>query len=755
MPEVFGTAYRQEVQDTNEGAIKPENQALSSKLSISGRKIEYSDPTFTDSRDDLIQGILRVGNAVVTPMVEADKQKRFSEGYVRGANMGLEEAAKQNPGLLERMGSDYKGFQQGVIENSVNQHLSTRVQNADIDVTTLDIPSYGKALQQEATEIAKQYKDPTTRAAIMQGLTKNAQVLAKSHAQKRTAYETDLRNQEYVNSVYTLSESLDSVAAAGDPAAVEETAERLLNTIERPDGMEPDQHSELLTTAAIGLMRRGKPGVYEQLVESGMIDNLHADDRDALETEAEKYDSRYSAEYVDAHLDIMDCIQKSCPDTEQRIEVAMAKWPSIVNPNDYRELIHKRNLEIAEQAKEDALDVEAMRVGGERAHSMGLERKTRAFNTIYANMGRDLVYQQKMAQIHDSERNGTELTFNPQEVLDGDYVPSKQEIDQAHRANPGKIVSTWRRSQVPLDAIRQGVAVTSSLMASSELTESGLVELKEQMTFLNHFQNADPQLFAKSVASEDQLADFDIWNKLVIENGEAPRNVLEQMREIKKRPEIDILTAKHLEGSQDTVDTLYEDFLADNSQWLWVINDDPENEALMKEHIAESYEEALRITRGDKRYAAQAARGILMRNSAIIGDNFVAGGAKLQKNAGNYNLEAFIRGQNYRALTKDQLRLNGFPPDIDLLNDDRVAIRGINNNTAIQFSMLQPGTNQRIIFKMRLPSSDEHMFPYIEKKYLGFKPYSTAADVALGITDTIIKAGGAAAEKIKSVITDD
>jgi len=196
--------------------------------------------------------------------------------------------------------------------------------------------------------------------------------------------------------------------------------------------------------------------------------------------------------------------------------------------------------------------------------------------------------------------------------------------------------------------ITAGISNISATL-SMPMSEDQLQSVTDQMETYNQFRNADPVLFSKMAKSKSELADFEIWDLHVNKNKEAPRNVAEQMRLIKKRPPIEKFNLQQLESIDDSVNSIVDNFLDEKGDTIFALwQRTPENKAELEQAARGAYEEALRITRGDINYATAVTQQIMMRNAAVIDNKWIPDGEKILKNMNGYDPEAFKRGQNSR-----------------------------------------------------------------------------------------------------------
>lgn len=692
MSGIFGQAYRREVQDANDGAIQPERTGLKSNLTTSGRKITYTGQQFDDSKYRLAEALLQFGGAVVQRKIETSKQKEFNEGYAKGTEEGLEEAQEAEPEFLSWLGgktSALRGFQQRVVDDSINQDYTRRVGSMETDAVNFNTEQYRVELQNDIQNIAERYSDPEVRSNVIKGLTKNAQRLAGTHVQLRVKHEKELRERATIDSIMHASESLHTAAATGRGRDILENADRLMQSLKKPEGMTDRDYSSVVTTAVIGQLRNNDNAVMDFLETSGKLETLESDDRAALEHELVMYEARNDRRYHTDKIALFKAIEEQHPNVEQLAIDFGRRYPNF-DINKAREHDEKVKTERRKQAIQDAQDDWLIQTqpGSAEANSLSHERKRKAVARMVDDYATAGLRKQRREQISEAQHTGVQLSFDPIAEMDGSVVYSEQEKAEYIRANPEGIISTWRAHQMPMDFLRTQVAGTMAILSSDEITQADFDQAVKDLDYLKKFEDSDPALFQEHFANEQTAARYSALTGL-IDAGAAPRNALETMRRIDKAQDINLADEYH----SNRVATNYKD-AADNildaisDKHFWIFNNTPENNALFESTVAETYREAYRMAKGNADVAAYITQGKIIRNSRILGDNFVLNGKQWDAhNPHKYDLAYYINGMNAYPGFDDILQQNGFPPDIDLLDDDRVTIRPSRGGRMIQFSM--------------------------------------------------------------------
>lgn len=237
--------------------------------------------------DTFFQTIAKLGGDIIKPMVEAERTLKFYEGVNQAArNQAIEEIVDEQPWYSKMFGSSS-------LVDGARAHTASAKATALATELEVDMPNFRKLSDNEAvryvtdkvTKLAST-GDSTVNAMIVQQATAAIAPVLKNRTkasinflqeQRQEATEASYGAQfANVQAVFNASQQPGATVDAGDALM---TAIGSMSAMVREDGVSPELHSKMISSAAIKAANNGNLQAYQIIKASGKFDELTPQDQ--------------------------------------------------------------------------------------------------------------------------------------------------------------------------------------------------------------------------------------------------------------------------------------------------------------------------------------------------------------------------------------------------------------------------------------------------------------------------------------------
>ena len=709
MTDKYGAAHRQLVQDTNDGkvATPPKKVTTSVASGGSGHKVIGDD-----SKSALYQGLLGVGQEILSTVKARQDELDFAEGYNKGLDEGYAEN-ERSPlrDMLFGPSATLRGAQKRIIDNDSRMWLNARMTSLEDDIKTMDEDEYQVELTEQLQKTLEQHDDPEIIAQLSQSAAKNFQTLARNHAQQRQIWIDASNEQAVVDNMNGGILQLRAAQKHGDVQSQLQAQEDAEAMFDQPLDMNHEVWLKAVNRTIVETLGRGEVLAYDLAEDQGLIAAMSQKDRAKLQSAYAIYDHKNGRKFHVAQQSLTSRIDNGLA-TDAELVAFKQEYPEQGdNLNSIREYKDKVDAELAEIARQKALTIDELMDGDVKFNSREPAERRDAVTSTFNSIA-----DENLAQIR--QKNFEKGTFTG----DMEAPFTAQQRFEYMLENPMPFAQVWaKHPDVKTPMIQNLVTNIISDFRNENLDpEVGVPAMVKKVNALKQFQMLDGGNFHNQFRSAKDAQDFSVYTYMV-DAGFDPINAVRELRLVSDMPEIEL--AEYADALDEGMEDLADDFLGQSPEsqgWLGLYNKTPDNEQAFNSELKSRLAEALTIYKGDMSKALPAASAAIRRNGLVANGQFIPNGRALDIKGGS--LEDYIRGLNADDAMRTQITNsgNGFAPDVDYTTLELSA--NPFNKKAVLMHGRHETTGQPITISLNLPQHGSHFSTYGFNSFTGYNP---------------------------------
>lgn len=655
----FGLSHRQLIKDTNEGNIEPQDVAhVSTSAVSSGRSVTRAQ---TETRGTQ-KALAKLAATLGARIGEQHQQKEFAEGYASGTLEGYKNL-KDNEGKLSEIlfgkSSRLRGAQKRMLHDTTENHYINNFKDLENDSKRLSTEAYHAKLNKQLSTTLKTFEgDAEIQEQLVGSFAANAKQLARNHTTKRQIWVDAERKRATTDNIVTAGEVLKELEINGaDAQAVDDAQKRLKKTFTKPAGMHKVPWSAATADALITQLQRGDSTVMGFAESKDLLSHLRPEDRARVNAASEIW-KRDNDKRLFEDLNELEQMSVNGVDGREQVARKMSVEYPTFNLNAWREQDRVLEADRLEQARLKQERQGWLMTNDSRAQELTLAQKHEAFSGSIDDMTAAGVYSERLEQQRAAQYEGEELSYD----IDGPITA--EEKTEWKMRNPAKLTPMWQASQQTLPQLEQSISTMNQLVASPEIDHQGLSTWGDHMEFANTFRGADEALFNKHFKSDSELDRYYAMDFLVNQSGIPVLSAITTLRAIKADKDFDAELPVPEELISSGVKSALNGFLDQKGERsMWFFNKDIDNQELFDSIASDHYERAFKTYKGNHSMAVHATRASMLRNGAIIANQFVPGGAVLDENSYGGSANTFMNAWLEDIRFQELLSMSGFPDE--------------------------------------------------------------------------------------------
>lgn len=655
----FGQSHRQLIKDTNEGNIEPQDVAHVSTSAVSGgRSVTRAQTETRGTQKALAKLAVTLGARVG----EQHQQKEFAEGYASGTLEGYKNL-RDNEGKLSQIlfgkSSRLRGAQKRMLHDQTEHNYINNFKELDTDSKQLSTEAYHAKLNTQLTDTLETFKgDAEIQQQLVSSFAANAKQLARNHTTKRQIWVDAEQKRSVTDNIVVAGEVLKELEINGaDVQSVEDAQKRLTKTFAKPAGMHKVPWSASTADAMITQLQRGDSTVMGFAESKNLLAHLRPEDRARVNAASEIW-KRDNDKRLFEDLSELEQMSANGVDGREQIARQMSVEYPTFNLNAWREADRALEASRLEDARLKQERQGWLMTNDSRAQELTLEQKHEAFSGSIDDLTAAGIYSERLAAQRGAQYEGEELNYD----IDSP-ITDVEKVEWKLR-NPAKLTPMWQASQQTLPQLEQSISTMNQLVASPEIDHAGLATWGEHMDFANVFREADEALFNKHFKSDSELDRYYAMDFLVNQSGIPVLSAITTLRAIKSDKDFDSELPVPEELISSGVKSALNGFLNEKGERsMWFFNKDIDNEELFDSIASDHYERAYKTYKGNHSMAVHATRASMLRNGAIISNQFVPGGAVLDENSYGGSANTFVNAWLEDIRFQELLSMSGFPDE--------------------------------------------------------------------------------------------
>jgi hypothetical protein len=648
MSERFGLSHRQVVRDVNEGkVVPPVDEAVTSSRGVSGgpsTQVIRSD----DGSQRLLNSLLKAGGVVADKISAEAKRKAKIEGY----NMA---GTEEGRAAADEMGQtlNVKLFGPGAKLRSAQERIAQDQTDDNIAKLRSDLEDFGHKMTEEEwrehtdTQLASmtdKFEDEGLKDLITERFGRNIQAVKRDYEKSSKTFVQAEERETYVNSISSAAKMAQADLDSGDPQRQEDAEVRITESLLQPEGMSDEAYRSALAAAVKNELVNGRSALFDIAKSSGILEELDFEETQELQQAKLLHDSKNDEQWIRRVKTVEYLASAINSDNTPKASAdeiaAMAKALQDENPAAYAA---SGIAPLVEAAFDRDLKIQAEKVRRRTAqhqYAVGDPALTRA----------TAAEQQMAAADHFAElgEEGARKELEEFAAANGDTAPQGQEIPPgaANRwllENPRVWARDWSTNSIVLDGVTQMGRVVLNNIGRLDITRDSATQLRSDLDSLMVIRDENPELFAKHF-DESEAARLVKYHREMSIDSQNPYEVVQRLRDRERRQEQGLAYTPDPDKAAERTDDIIEMFVDEKGEeWLGIWNRDPENLRDLELHALSYYNEEYTRT-GDPDQSRQYAMQRLNKGSTVIGNKFVLGGAKLDKNSYGGNFDRYLEG---------------------------------------------------------------------------------------------------------------
>ena len=710
MSNKFGLSHRQVVRDVNEGSVVPAtSKAVTSKMGVSAQ----ADDRVTrldDGKQRLAEALISAAGAVGKKVGAEMDRKAAIEGY----NMaGTEEGRKAADVLSQALSTKIFGpspklraAQERIVKDQTDA-LATKL--------FLDNEDFGHKMTPEEWEehtnstlesSLNKFEDEAIKDQITMRYGQNMTAVQREWVKKNHVFLQNEERETVMDSMSKSAEMAQLDMESGDPQRVSDAQQRLDEALVKPEGMTDEAYQGALRSVVMNELSNGRGAMYEMVEQRGLLSELPFEEREELETQKMLFDAQNDENFI-IGMRQLEYLATSTGDVEQ--VTAMAKQLQAANPELFAngiapvvEAAFDRQMQLQEEAAARRTRQHMAATGDPAlARESGAEQQVAMEDHL--NTLAEAEVRKELAAKYQRE---------------GKTMPDDVEITQMATnrwllENPGKWAREWATNNVPTDRVKRMGSMVVNNIGRLDMTEEGAQQLANDLDSLMVLRGEDPVLFSKHFDPTD-AAKLVAYHEAISMDAQNPFEVVQRLRDRAAKEEKGTWREpQNAERTAEKVDRVIDAFVAEKGdKYLGFWDREPDNLQELKLKAEELYTEALGFTDSSNE-AVNYALQKLNQGSTVIGNKFIQGGAKLDKNSYGNNFDRYLEGLNDSDEARMQLiQEYGLAEDFDLRSDtNRYVVNPDGSGATVWITAPGPYGPVEKPVVLQVPRRPEHILP--------------------------------------------